>query len=273
MTVAYARAPTVSRVHLRSTIGARIARLPPRQKRILDSVYRRLPIPPAWAYNADGMATIHFSPFLEDPEFSRLYQEVSAEWFVDEVVDVRWRMWLLTRYARAARSLPGNYAEFGVYRGGCSKMLLATAGLEPTRRLHLFDTFAGIPDSSLTDSEREARFAGRLNDTSASYVAELLAPWDPIAQLWPGDVFETFPAADTGALAFVHIDLNAAAPTEWVLGHVHSRLVPGGVVVFDDYGWRGYEDQRARIDAFYAGRPEEVVALPTGQAVVLRAGS
>jgi O-methyltransferase len=270
VTVAYARAPTVSRVNLRSTIGGRIARLPPRQKRIIDSLYRRLPIPPAWVYNADGMATIHFSPFLEDPEFTRLYDDVSTEWFVDEVVDVRWRMWLLTRYARAARNLPGNYAEFGVYRGGCSKMILATADLEPTRRLHLFDTFEGIPDSNLTDSEREARFAGRLNDTSASYVAELLAPWNPIAQLWPGDVFETFPAADTGELAFVHIDLNAAAPTVHVLEHAYDRLVPGAIVVFDDYGFPGYEVQRGLIDAFLRDRREDVIALPTGQGVLTR---
>ena len=52
--------------------------------------------------------------------------------------------------------LHGHYAEFGVYRGGCSKMVLATAGLEPTRRLHLFDTFEGIPDASLAEREREA---------------------------------------------------------------------------------------------------------------------
>ena len=189
---------------------------------------------------------------------------MSAEWFVDEVVDVRWRMWLLTRYARAARNLHGNYAEFGVYRGGCSRMVLATADLEPTRRLHLFDTFEGIPDSNLTESEREARFAGRLNDTSAAYVAELLTPWDPIAQLWPGDVFETFPAADTGELAFVHIDLNAAAPTVHVLEHTYDRLVPGAIVVFDDYGFPGYEVQRGLIDAFLRDRREDVIALPDG---------
>jgi O-methyltransferase len=257
-------------VHLRSSIGARIARLPARQKRVIDSIYRRLPIPPAWAYNADGLATIHYSPFLDDPEFSRLYDRVAADWFVDEVVDVRWRMWLLTRYGRQARNLHGNYAEFGVYRGACSWMVLSTAGLQPNRRLHLFDTFEGIPETRLSESERSARFDGRLHDTSAAYVADLLAPWDPIPQLWPGDVFETIPAADTGDLAFVHMDLNAAAPTRHVLEHIYDRLVPGGVVVFDDYGFRGYEAQRGLIDEALRERPEDVIALPTGQGVLTR---
>jgi hypothetical protein len=255
---------------LRSTIGARVARLPPRSKRVVDAIYKRLPIPPAWAYNADGLATIHYSPFVDDPEFARLYDEMAASWFVDEVVDVRWRMWLLTRFARQAANLPGNFAEFGVYRGGCSWMVLSTARLDESRRLHLFDTFEGIPDTGLSEGERTAGFAGRLDDTSADYVAKLLAPWDPIPRLWPGDVFETMPAADTGDLAFAHIDLNAAAPTVYVLEHVYARLVPGGVIVFDDYGWPGYEEQRALVDGLLRDRPEDVIALPTGQGVLTR---
>lgn len=255
---------------LRSTIGARVARLPPRSKRVVDAIYKRLPIPPAWAYNADGLATIHHSPFVDDPEFARLYDEMAASWFVDEVVDVRWRMWLLTRFARQASNLPGNFAEFGVYRGGCSWMVLSTARLDESRRLHLFDTFEGIPDTGLSEGERTAGFAGRLEDTSADYVAKLLAPWDPIPRLWPGDVFETMPAADTGDLAFAHIDLNAAAPTVHVLEHAYARLVPGGVIVFDDYGWPGYEEQRALVDGFLRDCREDVIALPTGQGVLTR---
>ncbi len=251
--------------------GTRIARLP-RWLQVPAIVVRNvLPEQRDWSYDADGLATVHHSPFEADAEFARLYERMAAEWFRDEVVDARWRMWILTRWARYARDLPGDFAEFGTYRGGCAWMILSTAGLPAERRFHLFDTFAGIPDANLTEAEREAAFGGRLADTSVGYVRALLAPWDPIPRLWPGDVFDTMPAAQTGPLAFAHIDLNAAAPTEHVLRHVDERLVSGGVIVFDDYGWRGYEDQRARIDAFYAGRPEVVVALPTGQAVVVRA--
>jgi O-methyltransferase len=255
---------TVLRVQVRSRLAG-LLRLPGPVARKVDAAYGRHA---GWVYFADGLATLHYSPFLEDADFSQLYDRMARNWYQDEVVDARWRMWVLTRYARHARNLPGNYAEFGTYRGGCAWMVLSTADLEPTRRFHLFDTFTGIPDRKLTEEEREEGFAGRLSDTSVDYVRTLLKPWDPIPQLWPGDVFDTIPAADTDGLAFVHMDLNAAAPTHHVLEHVYDRVVPGGVIVFDDYGGPGYEEQRGVIEAFLRDRPEELVALPTGQAVL-----
>jgi O-methyltransferase len=225
---------------------------------------------PPWTYKADGMATVHYSPFRDDREFTRLYDAMAAEWFSDGVVEARWRMWLLTRYARHARTLPGNFAEFGVYRGGCSRMVLGTTGLESARRLFLFDTYTGIPEDRLTADESQEGLGGRLGDTSAEYVSRLLSDWDPIPVICAGDVFETIPRTDTGPLAFVHLDLNAAAPTRHVLEHVYDRLVPGGVVVLDDYGWRGYEDQRHTVEEFLRDRPETIIALPSGQAVFLK---
>jgi O-methyltransferase len=251
--------------------GSPIKRLP-RLLRPPALIARRLALRlgPPWTYNADGMATVHYSPFEDDPEFTRLYDEMASEWFSDTVVEARWRMWLLTRYARYASTLPGNFAEFGVYRGGCSRMVLGTTQLDPARRLFLFDTFTGIPRDRLTADEVREGLGGRLGDTSADYVGRLLSNWDPIPVLCAGDVFDTVPRTDTGPLAFVHLDLNAAAPTLHVLEHSYDRLVAGGAVMLDDYGWRGYEDQRRTVEEFLRERPETIIALPTGQAVFLK---
>jgi O-methyltransferase len=249
-----------------------ISRLPRLLRPVALLVRNLVPsLGPQWTYKADGMATIHYSPFAEDPEFTRLYDEMVAEWYSDTERELRWRMWLLTRFALHARHLPGNFAEFGVYRGGCSRMVLATAGLDPARRLYLFDTYAGIPSDRLTATEREEGLAGKLADTSADYVAHLLSRWEPIPVICAGDVFETIPSTDTGELAFIHLDLNAAAPTRHVLEHVFDRVVPGGMVVLDDYGWSEYRDQRREIEDFLRGRPDTLVALPTGQAVLIKA--
>jgi hypothetical protein len=42
------------------------------------------------------------------------------------------------------------------------------------------------------------------------------------------------------------------------------------MVVMDDYGFAGYEEQRRVIDEFFLERSEVVIALPTGQALFIK---
>ena len=222
-------------------------------------------------YEADGLATVYFSPFLSDPEWSAAYDEMATEWFTDTPgIDIRWRMWILTSMARQARQLPGDFAEFGVWRAGCARMILGTVGLPAPRRYHLFDTFAGIPDSGLTEREREEGFAGRLRDTSVEYVRHRLEPWSEQLVFHVGDVLETLADAETGDLSLVHMDLNASEPTRVALEYAYRRLVPGGIIVFDDYGWGAVNEQRDVIEEVCRPLPESVVALPSGQGVLVK---
>jgi O-methyltransferase len=251
--------------------GSRISRLPA-PLRYPALAVRNLGVRPRqpWLYESDGLATTHHSPFLEDREWARLYDEMAADWFTAYRADVRWRMWLLTTMARQAQALEGNFAEFGVYRGGCAFMILATTEHREGRRFFLFDTFAGIPDTHLTEEESSWGIAGMHADTSAAHVERFLGRWEGRFETCPGDVFETLGEVDTGPLSLAHIDLNSGAATKHVLEYVYPRLVAGGVVVFDDYGQSGGAPQREVIDAFFAGRTEQVVVLPTGQAMAIK---
>ena len=49
-----------------------------------------------------------------------------------------------------------------------------------------------------------------------------------------------------------------------------ERISPGGMVVFDDYGWAGYRDQKLAVDEFMRDRGHAVLELPTGQGLILR---
>jgi O-methyltransferase len=236
------------------------------------------PAPPAalpgpdYVYEGDGLATVYFSPFLADAEWSSAYEKMARGWYPDQPgLDIRWRMWIVTSVARQVRGLPGDVAEFGVYRAGCARMILEAVGLGDGVRYHLFDTFAGIPDSELTDREREEGYAGRLTDTSVELVEARLGLWREALVFHVGDVFDTIPDADLGDLSLVHMDLNASEPTRIALEYSYRRLVPGGTIVFDDYGWDpvSYE-QRDVIDRFCHSVPENVIALPSGQALLVK---
>ena len=255
--------------------GARIARLPamlrPVARMVRDSlpehIVDRLTAP--YVYKSDGMATAHHSPFLHDADFDSAYWRVADRWGPRRR-DLRWRMWVLTRCARQCRGLVGSFAEFGSYRGASAFMILSSAELPGTTTVHLFDTFQGIPSSHLTADEIEAGFVGRLSDTSVDEVAALLEQWRGQVRLVAGDVHETLPRTETGPLTFVHLDLNAAEPTRVALEYAYTRLVQGGLVVLDDYGWRGYESQREAIDEVLADKAEAIIELPTGQALIVK---
>jgi O-methyltransferase len=223
-----------------------------------------------YVYEADGMATAHYSPCIEDRDFAARYDEMAQTWYTGVVTDARWRAWILTATARSCRSLAGDYVEFGTYRGGYAYMLLSSDGLGDGQTLHLFDTFSGTPASSATEAESRQGLTERHADTSPEHVTERLAAWRDRIHLWPGDVFDTIPAPEIGPLAFVHMDLNASAPTAHALAWAWPRLVDGGTMVFDDYGDENFADQRREIDAFFAQRGEMAIALPTGQAIAIK---
>lgn len=258
-------------MNTRGDDGSRSARLPRVLQRpaalvqtIVRATGRRQS--PRYVYESDGMATAWYSPFLDNGEWQAHYDEMARDWFTGGVVDVRWRMWILTELARSADG-SGAFAEFGTNRGGCAYMMLVATRKSP---LYMFDTFAGIPDTNLTEQERAAGFAHSWSDASVQHVKERLAQWPERTRFCVGDVFETLDSAETGVLALVHLDLNAAAATRRALEYAHPRLRTGGVVVCDDYGFTGYEDQRAVIDSFFAGTRDRPVALPTGQALVVK---
>jgi hypothetical protein len=247
--------------------GHRIEKLPA-PLRPPAKVIRNQLIDRTYAYRADGLATSHYCPFYDDQGFEDLYTEMVKSWVPG--IDTRWRMWLLSSLAQQCQQLPGDFAEFGTWRGGCAYMILGRTVVPHGHRFFLFDTFTGIPADRLTRREHEDGFAGRLGDTSIELVDNLLSRWRPRYELCPGDVFDTLQRTDVGKLSFAHIDLNATAPTRLALEFAYERLVSGGIIVFDDYGAMEYPDQRVAIDEFFGGLPEKPISLATCQAFAIK---
>ncbi|MFN8675586.1 MAG: TylF/MycF/NovP-related O-methyltransferase [Thermomicrobiales bacterium] len=259
--------------------GSRIERLPGALKwpalaarNVRDGIGRTGIVSKAlgFEYLSDGLGTAHYSPFRDDPGFEQAYQEIVKWWWQGRALDIRWRMWIMTACARQCVALPGAFAEFGVYRGGCAYMILDQAKLRPDQTFFLFDTFSGIPDTNLTAEETRAGFGGRLADTSVSHILQVLEPWRLQVQPVEGDVFVTLETTETGPLAFCHLDLNASAPSLHALHYAYSRLLPAGMIIMDDYTQHEFSAQRKVVDEFFADKPEVPLALPTGQGLIVK---
>ena len=70
--------------------------------------------------------------------------------------------------------------------------------------------------------------------------------------------------------AFVHVDVDLFQPTYDSLKFFCERLVPGGVVVCDDYGFNTCPGARRAVEMVSQNTGLPVIHLPTGQGVMIR---
>jgi O-methyltransferase len=160
--------------------------------------------------------------------------------------------------------VPGGFVECGVWRGGsmmAAAMTLRRLGGEQ-RELHLFDTYTGATEPSEMDvnfrgwaivddwpppehdradaiprTEVEAAVASTGYDRSLIHCVE-------------GDVLETLPEQAPSQIALLRLDTDFYESTLHELVHLYPRLVPGGVLIVDDYGhWEG---ARRAVDEYFA---------------------
>ena len=173
--------------------------------------------------------------------------------------------YVLQCLARQAASCAGEFWECGVYKGGTAMLLqtvLARSGKPPT--LRLFDTFEGLPE---VDPGRDFHRRGEFADTSEAAVAARVT--GDFVRIHAGRIPATFAGLEDCRIAFAHVDVDLYESVLHCCRFIYPRLSAGGVMVFDDYGLRFCPGARKAVDEYMRGKPETLLVLPTGQAVVI----
>jgi hypothetical protein len=49
-----------------------------------------------------------------------------------------------------------------------------------------------------------------------------------------------------------------------------ERLVPGALMLLDDYAYRGHRPQKVAMDRFAQTRANKILSLPTGQGLLIK---
>jgi hypothetical protein len=81
---------------------------------------------------------------------------------------------------------------------------------------------------------------------------------------------DVLPAAGIEKVAFLHIDMNCAYPERAALEYFWDLLSPNAMVLLDDYAYFGHDSQRKTIDEAVASLRTEILALPTGQGLIIK---
>lgn len=128
----------------------------------------------------------------------------------------------------------GLYLEFGVKKGAT---LRGIAAMTP-HTVHGFDSFEGLPEDWAGTALARGKFStgGRLPKVPAN--VELHVGWFD-------DTLPAFVATHPGPVAFMHVDCDLYSSTRTIFEHLGERLVPGSVIVFDEYfnypNWQQHE--------------------------------
>ena len=210
---------------------------------------------------ADNLITFgHTRGFLADPRF---VAAVTAEQPSPTELAFVWRTHTLCWAAESCLSVQGDYVECGIYEGYSMAVVLRYLAGLPGRRLYLYDLFD--PSGGTGEGHRlpahapqlYERVRARFRDQHNVSVTRGKVP-DVLAEIAPQRV------------AFLHIDMNNADAERGALEVLFDRVSPGGMIVFDDYGWTGYRDQKQAADTFMRDRGLSVLELPTGQGLVVK---
>jgi hypothetical protein len=154
--------------------------------------------------------------------------------------------------------LPGIIVQCGVRWGGDLVTLLSLRGIyEPynySRRILGFDTFSGLKGCTEKDQGSWVVADGQYNVVAnyAETLAEILAAHEGLAplshipkhELFIGDVMDTLPKFEEcypgEQIALLYLDMDIYQPTKFVLERSIERLMPGSIVVFDEFGDRRF---------------------------------
>lgn len=206
--------------------------------------------------------------WLDDQEFMRIVEPV-----LDRSMLGLPRLYVLYQLMNVVHGTEGDVAEAGVYRGGSARVIADVLRRQSsTKSLHLFDSFAGLPEPDSRGDAGGDLFARRFatsQEDALLFIRE--SGYDRIA-CHPGWIPETLSAFDHDSChwSFVHLDLDFFQSTLGALKFLVPRLSKDGVILLDDYGGTGTPGVARACREFLGGDLRSLLYLPGGQALLFR---
>jgi O-methyltransferase len=174
-----------------------------------------------------------------------------------------WRTSILVWAARNGLRREGDFVECGCYRGTSARIICDAVDFNKTgRHYYLYDKFelhAGNADVIMPDMALQTydEVVERFSSIERAHVIKGIVP-DILTEVAPDKI------------AFLHLDLNNVTGEIAALEALFDRVVSGGMIVLDDYGYFPYRAQQRAERQWFSDRGYDVVELPTGQGLVIK---
>ena len=198
--------------------------------------------------------------FLDDDRFM-LAMERHAE--SDAEKSAIWRIYVLCWAAKRALRLEGDLVECGCGRGTSAHIVADYIGLDSSaKKMYLYDLFESSLDASLRSVPGQA--SPLFDQVRQGF--EVF----PNVQIIKGEVPKSFEQGAPEKIAYLHIDMNNPAAEVGALERLYERVEPGAMIIFNDYGWRAYREQKLAEDRFFDRIGQQILEIPTGQGLLIK---
>lgn len=183
---------------------------------------------------------------------------------------------------KKAVTIPGSIVELGVFKGLSFMLFLKLADIychgDTLKRVIGFDTWSGFVDLHENDGTPSPSRDKVIGGFSAEGFYEILSkaieieqldsqlPRFKRAELVKGDCRLTIPEyceQNPGLrISLLHLDLDLYEPTLIALEHLYPRVVPGGIVILDEYGMEGFPGETKAVEDYFGSSLPVIQKFP-----------
>lgn len=174
----------------------------------------------------------------------------------------------LDKIINSLDNINGDIIECGVYKG---KTLLGIAHILRKKGINTqifgLDTFEGNPSPSHEDKLGNGKThphakKGYYDDVSFEALNKKIhhLGFSDQIQLLRGEFQSTLPILQDKSFSIVHLDCSLYRSYKTCLEFLYDKVLPGGYIIFDDYGELGatFPGAQRAIDEFFKNKPETI---------------
>lgn len=188
----------------------------------------------------------------------------------------RQRHYTLVQLLKNSLQLNGDIVECGTWRGLSAYQIADVVKKNGVpKEFHLFDSFEGLSKIEKIDDVNKNELENERLRKEFAYGLDLvknnLKEFKFISYN-KGWIPERFNNVSNSKFCFVHIDVDLYSPIRDSIDFFYPRLVSGGIMVFDDYGYSAqFPGAKKAVDeSIITFKPRNFVALPSGQAFFIK---
>lgn len=240
---------------------------------VLSNKYHLLP-KSRITYSHDLLFTYHNADFLKDPLFVESYNlgKSTDEGLLLSNYDIEWRIHVLCWAAAHAAHLEGDFVDCGVHTGIFARSVINYINFPKTgKKYYLLDTFSGLSEKYSTKEELKRNMKMNYDERGDVYnkVKETFKNFN--VKIIKGAVPETLSQVDSNKICYLSIDMNCVQPEVDTLNFFWDKMVKGGIIILDDYGYsNSTNDQKEAHDKFAKSKGVQILTLPTCQGLIIK---